>query len=59
MSRLMTQPTFCMCEIKAQISFAVTAKLISVYVFATRIGPELKKKKMFVCSLPTQHCRIG
>ena len=34
----MRKPAFCICEkTKTQISFAVTAKLISVFVFATRI----------------------
>ena len=45
LSRLMRKPTICICEnqqsayekTKAQISFAVTAKLISAFVFATRI----------------------
>ena len=37
MSRIMRKPDFCICETKAQISFAVTAKLISAFVFATRI----------------------
>ena len=37
LSRLMGKPTICICETKAQISFAVTAKLISAFVFATRI----------------------
>ena len=32
----MRKRDFCLCE-KAQISFAVTAKLISAFVFATRI----------------------
>ena len=29
MSRFMRKPTFCICKNKAQISFAVTAKLIT------------------------------
>ena len=33
----MRKPDFCICENKEQISFAVTAKLISAFVFATRI----------------------
>ena len=37
MSRFMRKPTFCICETKTQISFAVTAKLISAFVFATKI----------------------
>ena len=37
MSRAMKKPDFCLCENKAQVSFAVTAKLISAFVFATRI----------------------
>ena len=43
-SRIVRKPDFCLCENKAadqlrgsQISFAVTAKLISAFVFATRI----------------------
>ena len=37
MSCHMGKPTICMCETKTQVSFAVTAKLISAFVFATRI----------------------
>ena len=33
----MGKPTICIAQPKAQISFAVTAKLISAFVFATRI----------------------
>ena len=33
----MGKPTICIVKTKAQISFAVTAKLISTFVFATRI----------------------
>ena len=33
----MRKPTFCICGNKVQISFAVTAKLNSAFVFATRI----------------------
>ena len=33
----MSKPAFCICENKAQISFAVTAKLISAFVLATWI----------------------
>ena len=33
----MGKPTICIAKTKAQISFAVTAKLISAFVFATRI----------------------
>ena len=33
----MRKPAFCICENKTQISFAVTAKLISTFVFATWI----------------------
>ena len=36
LSRRMGKPTICIGETKAQTSFAVTAKLISVFVFATR-----------------------
>ena len=34
----MGKPTICIGENKAQISFAVTAKLISAFVFATRMA---------------------
>ena len=37
MSHVMRKRDYCLCENKAQISFAVTAKLISAFVFATRI----------------------
>ena len=37
----MRKPAFCICETKTQISFAVTAKLISAFVFATRIVQSL------------------
>ena len=33
--------SFCICENKDEISFAVTAKLISAFVFATRIVQSL------------------
>ena len=33
----MRKPAFCICENKTQISFAVTAKLISAFVFARQI----------------------
>ena len=33
----MRKPDFCICETKTQISCAVTAQLISAFVFATRI----------------------
>ena len=36
MSLVMRKPDFCICENKTQISFAVTAKLISAFVFAAR-----------------------
>ena len=36
MSIVVRKPEFCKCENKTQISFAVTAKLISAFVFATR-----------------------
>ena len=36
LSLVMRKPAFCICETKTQISFAVTAKLISAFVFATR-----------------------
>ena len=38
LSRVVRKPTFCICvKTKTQISFAVTAKLISAFVFATQI----------------------
>ena len=37
----MRKPDFAWAKTKAQISFAVTAKLISVFVFATRIVQRL------------------
>ena len=37
----MRKLAICICENKAQISFAVTAKLISAFVFATRIVQSL------------------
>ena len=37
LSRVMRKPDFAYAKTKAQISFAVTAKLISAFVFATRI----------------------
>ena len=39
MSSVMRKPAFCICENKDadQLSFVVTAKLISAFVFATRI----------------------
>ena len=40
-SRVVRQPVFCICEKKTQISFAVTAKLISAFVFTTRIVQSL------------------
>ena len=41
MSLVMRKPAFCICEKKTQISFAVTAKLISAFVFAIRIVQSL------------------
>ena len=41
LSLVMRKPAFCICETKTQISFAVTAKLISAFVFATRIVQSL------------------
>ena len=45
MSRVMRKPTFCICENKdadqLRGSFAVTAKLISAFVFATWIVQSL------------------
>ena len=37
LSRVMRKPDFAYAKTKAQISFAVTAKLISAFVFATQI----------------------
>ena len=37
----MRKPDFCICENKTQISFAVTVKLISTFVLATRIEQSL------------------
>ena len=44
MSRVIRKPTFCnfaYAKTKTQISFAVTAKLISIFVFATQIMQSL------------------
>ena len=41
MSRVVRKPVMCICKTKTQISFAVTAKLISIFVFATRIVQSL------------------
>ena len=41
MSLVMRKPAFANAKTKTQISFAVTAKLISVFVFATRIVQSL------------------
>ena len=41
MSLVTRKPAFCICEKKTQISFAVTAKLISYFVLATRIVQSL------------------
>ena len=41
MSRVMRKPVFAYAKTKTQISFAVTAKLISAFVFATRIVQSL------------------
>ena len=41
MSRDVRKPIFAYAKTKTQISFAVTAKLISVFVFATRIVQSL------------------
>ena len=41
MCRVVRKPAFCICETKKQISFAVTAKLISAFVFAIRIVQSL------------------
>ena len=41
LSRVMRKPTFTYAKTKTQISFAVTAKLISAFVFATRIVQSL------------------
>ena len=62
LSRLMGKPTICICENKdadqlcGYISFAVTAKLISAFVFATRIvqfhfylNPKFQASSCFLC----------
>ena len=56
MNRLMRKPTIFICETKAQISFAVTAKLISAFVFSTRIvqflfylNPNFQASSSFLC----------
>ena len=41
MSRVVRKPAFCICKTKTQISFAVTAKLISAIVFAIQIVQSL------------------
>ena len=41
MSRVMRKPAFCICENKDADQLAVTAKLISAFVFATRIVQSL------------------
>ena len=41
LSCVVRKPDFRICETKTQISFAVTAKLISAFVFATRIVQSL------------------
>ena len=41
MSRVMRKPTFCICENKDADQLAVTAKLISAFVFATWIEQPL------------------
>ena len=41
MSLVLRKPAFCICEKKTQISFPVTAKLISAFVFATQIVQSL------------------
>ena len=52
----MRKPTICIWEPKAQISFAVTAKLISTFVFATWIvqylyflNPKFPASSHFLC----------
>ena len=56
MSRLMGKPTICITKTKTQISFAVTAKLISAFVFATQIvqflfylNPKFQAYSSFLC----------
>ena len=41
MSRVVRKPAFCICENKDADQFAVTVKLISAFVFATRIEQSL------------------
>ena len=52
----MGKPTICIGETKTQISFAVSAKLISAFVFATRIAqflfylnPKFQASSSFLC----------
>ena len=52
----MGKPTVCIGETKTQISFAVTAKLISAFVFASRIvqflfylNPKFQASSSFLC----------
>ena len=52
----MGKPTICIGKTKAQISFAVTAKLISAFVFSTRIvqflfylNPKFQASSSFLC----------
>ena len=56
MSRLMRKPTICIGETKTHISFAVTAKLISAFVFATRmvqflfyLNPKFEASSSLLC----------
>ena len=56
LSRHMGKPTICIGENKTQISFAVTAKLISAFVFAIRIvqflfylNPKFQASSSFLC----------
>ena len=53
MSRIMRKPDFCLCQNKGKIGCAVTAHLISVFVFATQIVQFLfflNTKFLAICS---------
>ena len=50
MSRVVRKPGFAYAKTKTQISFAVTAKLISAFVFATRIVQSLYFHKSEISS---------
>ena len=56
LSRIMRKMDFAYAKTKAQTSFAITAKLISAFVFATRIvqslfflNPKFQVSRLFLC----------